>query len=88
MYCAQLTDYDEEDACTDAHDEDLTLPSRNLVSQTGAQSCLQEEAIDAADVVVIAVPKDFYSSLPLKRLAGKVVVDVSNRSTIHNKMTM
>ena len=58
------------------------------MSQTGAQSCTQEEAIDAADVVVIAVPKDFYSSLPLKRLAGKVVVDVSNRSTIHNKMTM
>ena len=62
--------------------------SRNLVSQTGAQSRLQEEAIDAADVVVIAVPKDFYTSLPLKRLAGKIIVDVSNRSTIHNKMTM
>ena len=62
--------------------------SRALVSQTGAQSCLQEEAIDAADIVVIAVAKDFYTSLPLKRLAGKIVVDVSNRSTIHNKMTM
>ena len=58
------------------------------MSQTGAHSRLQEEAIDAADVVVIAVPKDFYTSLPLKRLAGKIVVDVSNRSTIHNKMTM
>lgn len=62
--------------------------NRNLVSQTGAQSRLQEEAIDAADVVVIAVPKDFYTSLPLKRLAGKIIVDVSNRSTIHNKMTI
>lgn len=58
------------------------------MSQTGAQLRLQEEAIDAADVVVIAVSKDFYTSLPLKRLAGKIVVDVSNRSTIHNKMTM
>jgi len=38
--------------------------------------------ISAADVVIVAIPFDFYSSLPEDLLAGKIVVDVSNRSTV------
>ena len=46
------------------------------------------EAIDAASIIVIAVPVDFYTTLPTKQLSGKVVVDVSNRNSMHKKMTM
>ena len=35
-----------------------------------------------ADIVIVAIPFEFYSSLPVNLLAGKTVVDVSNRSTI------
>jgi predicted dinucleotide-binding enzyme len=34
-----------------------------------------------ADLVIVAVPKDFYSSIPTNLLKGKVVVDVSNRTS-------
>ncbi len=46
------------------------------------------EAIAASDLVVVAIPKDFYTGLPANLLAGKTVVDVSNRSTVHRKMNM
>ncbi len=61
---------------------------RKLVSQTGAHSRFQDEAIDASDLVIVAVPKDFYTSLPADALAGKIVVDVSNRNSVRSKMTM
>ena len=61
---------------------------RRLVSLTGAKLLSLVEAIDAADVVVLAVPVDFYTTLPLKLLSGKVVVDVSNRNSMHKKMTV
>jgi predicted dinucleotide-binding enzyme len=61
---------------------------RQLVSKTGALSRYQAEAISSSNIIVIAVPKDFYTSLPADALAGKIVVDVSNRSTSHRKMTM
>ena len=57
------------------------------MSLTGAQSLPIAEAIDAADIVVIAVPFDFYASLPHEKLYGKVIIDVSNRNSMHNKMT-
>ena len=38
-----------------------------------------------SDLVVVAVPKDFYTSLPLHLMKGKVVVDVSNRTTVKAK---
>lgn len=34
-----------------------------------------------ADLIIIAIPKDFYPSLPGDSLSGKVVVDVSNRTS-------
>ena len=38
--------------------------------------------LSRADIVIVAIPFEFYSSLPVNLLAGKTVVDVSNRSTI------
>ena len=58
------------------------------MSHTGAHSRFQDEAISASDLVIVAVPKDFYTSLPVESFAGKIVVDVSNRSTTRNKMPM
>jgi predicted dinucleotide-binding enzyme len=40
-----------------------------------------------ADLVIVAVPKDFYPSIPANLLKGKVVVDVSNRATIRRDCT-
>lgn len=46
-----------------------------------------EEAIksSSSNVVVLAVPKDFYDSQPLHLLEGKVVIDVSNRNSQSHK---
>ena len=44
-----------------------------------------EEAIMASDIIVMAVPKDCYDQQPLELLDGKIVIDCSNRSTIHRK---
>jgi len=40
-----------------------------------------------ADLVIVAVPKDFYHTLPANHLTGKVVVDVSNRSSVRRNAT-
>ena len=61
---------------------------RSLVLLTGAKLLSIVEAIDAADVAIIAIPVDFYTTLPIQQLSGKVVVDVSNRNSMHKKMTM
>ena len=37
--------------------------------------------VSRADIVIVAIPFKFYPSLPVSLLAGKVVVDVSNRSS-------
>ena len=58
------------------------------MSLTGAQALPIAEAIDAADIVVIAVPFDFYASLPHEKLSGKVIIDVSNRNSMHKKIIM
>merc|ERR1711997_1001037 len=61
--------------------------NRDLVTKTGAKLLSTEEAISASNsnIVILAVPKDFYERQPLKALEGKVVVDVSNRSSIYAK---
>ena len=38
--------------------------------------------VSSADVVLVAIPAIFYSSLPLELLADKIVVDVSNRNKV------
>jgi len=38
--------------------------------------------VGSADVVIVAIPFDFYNTLPAGLLAGKVVVDVSNRNSV------
>lgn len=38
-----------------------------------------EEALQQGEVVVMAVPFTHVASLPLQHLAGKIVIDVSNR---------
>jgi len=40
------------------------------------------EGVAAADIVIVAIPFDHYSSLPAALLEGKIVVDVSNRATV------
>merc|ERR1719400_2960861 len=67
-------------------------PHRNselagLVDKTGAKLLSTEEALSASNsnIVILAVPKDFYERQPLKALEGKVVVDVSNRNSIYSK---
>jgi len=61
--------------------------NRELVTKTGAKLLSTEEAISASNsnIVILAVPKDYYERQPLKALEGKVVVDVSNRSSIYAK---
>lgn len=62
-------------------------PQRNaeLVEKVGANPRFQDEAIRSSNVVIVAVPKHFYEDLPTKLLAGKTVVDVSNRNTVQRK---
>ena len=43
------------------------------------------EEVGAADVVIVAIPFAFYSSLTAGMLANEVVVDVSNRNTVKRK---
>merc|ERR1712106_1172354 len=55
------------------------IPSGVEVSGLSSAAC--------ADLIIAAVPMDFYHTLPANLLKGKVVVDVSNRSTINAKTT-
>jgi 8-hydroxy-5-deazaflavin:NADPH oxidoreductase len=51
-----------------------------LVSQLGskARAATIEEAAEAGDVVVVAVPVGAFGDIPVKPLAGKVVISTSN----------
>jgi len=40
------------------------------------------EAACIPDIIVIAIPQPFYHSLPSELLKGKILIDVSNRSTV------
>jgi len=48
----------------------------------GVRLCTLSD-LSAADIVIVAIPFKFYSSLPAGLLSGKVVVDVSNRATVN-----
>ena len=55
--------------------------------KTGAKLTSVEEAIrvSQSNIVILAVPKDFYEKQPIHLLEGKVVIDVSNRNSIYAK---
>jgi len=61
--------------------------NRELVLKTGAKLTSVEEAIRASqsNIVILAVPKDFYEKQPIHLFEGKVVIDVSNRNSIYAK---
>ena len=60
---------------------------RELVAKVGARLTTVEDAITSSskNIVVLAVPKDFYEKQPLHLLEGKIVIDVSNRNSIYRK---
>ena len=60
---------------------------RELVEKVGARLTTVEDAIKSSsqNIVVLAVPKDFYEKQPLHLLEGKIVIDVSNRNSIYRK---
>lgn len=53
---------------------------KELLKELGpnARAASVEEAVDAADLVVAAVPMGAYVKLPAERLAGKIVIDTMN----------
>ena len=62
--------------------------SSSLVTAVGARPRFHDEALRSSQIVVAAVPKRVYQDLPLKQLAGKVVIDCSNRDTSKAKIPM
>nr|WKR38872.1 STEAP-4-like protein [Scylla paramamosain] len=54
--------------------------TRPRASGIGATVMQHEEALQQGEVVVMAVPFTHVASLPLQQLAGKIVIDVSNRT--------
>ena len=58
---------------------------RTLVEKIGAQIMKTEDAIASSHIIVMAIPKDYYKDQPMELLQGKIVVDVSNRTTVHRK---
>ena len=55
------------------------------MERIGAKLMSTKEAINVSQVIVMAIPKDFYASQDLHLLEGKTVIDVSNRSTTYRK---
>jgi len=54
----------------------------HLIEATGARMTSQVEAIASSQLVVVAVARDFYDTLPLHALQNKVLIDVSNGSDV------
>src|SRR4051794_1136513 len=51
-----------------------------LVKELGprARAATPEEAAKAGDIVVVTIPLKSYASVPVKPLAGKIVIDTNN----------
>jgi len=70
---------------------EVTIASRNiarnrdLIPATVGVSDIS--AVSSAEVVLVAIPATFYSSLPVSLLADKIVVDVSNRNKVRRAET-
>jgi len=63
----------------------FAFPSRALVKKVGGRSTNQASALECSNLVIAAVPKEYYRDLPVNLLVGKLVVDVSNRNSIKRK---
>ena len=63
----------------------IFLICRTLVDKIGAKLATTEEAIKSSNIIVMAVPKNFYERQPLHLLEGKTVIDVSNRNSVYRK---
>ena len=55
------------------------------MEKVGAKLISTEEAIKSSRIIILAVPKDFYERQPLHLLENKIIIDVSNRSTVYRK---
>jgi len=62
-------------------------PDRNRTLIPSGVELSSLSSVAHADLVIVAVPRDFYHTLPIRLLAGKVVVDVSNRSSVRRTST-
>ncbi|CAL4132321.1 unnamed protein product, partial [Meganyctiphanes norvegica] len=51
-----------------------------LDSKPGTRLVSQEAAAEGAGILVVAVPSDHYSRLPLHALKGKILIDVANNT--------
>ena len=58
---------------------------RNLVEKFGAFLVKVDEALKHSNLVVLAIPKDFYKKLDTHLFEGKTIIDVSNRSSVQRK---
>ena len=61
---------------------------RNLVEKFGASIVKIDEALQHSNLVVLAIPKDFYIKLDYHLFEGKIVIDVSNRLSVQRKEEM
>ena len=55
------------------------------MEKIGVKIMKTEDAIAFSHIIVMAIPKDYYKDQPLELLEGKIVIDVSNRTTVHRK---
>ncbi len=58
------------------------------MEKIGGETRFQDEAVKSSDLVVVAVPKEYYNTLPLDSFDGKTIIDVSNRNSVKRKMEM
>jgi len=67
--------------------------NRHLLIDTGVTTTTIEEAVANATskIIIFAIPKDFYEVVVQSiydLLDGKIVIDVSNRNSVHKKMVI
>ena len=53
-----------------------------MVKKSGAILVGQDEAAAASEMIVVAVGRDHYDSLPTNRLRNKILIDVANNTEI------
>jgi len=70
---------------------EVTIASRNVARNRdlipATVGVCDISQVSSAEVILVAIPAAFYSSIPLELLAGKIVVDVSNRNKVGRAAT-